>query len=112
MKDGRLHLSYGVMGGGYQPCGHAHVLTNIVDFGMDVQEAIDAPRMFFNEMTHQLQAERHVPQATVDGLEALGHDVVRVDEPIGGAQAILFDRVRGTLAGGSDPRKDGCALGY
>jgi len=112
MKQGLPHLSFGVMGGGYQPCGHAHVLTNMVDFGMDPQEAIDAPRMFFEERTHVLQAERSVPSATVEGLRALGHEVVEAPGPIGGAQAILIDRAAGTLVGGSDPRKDGAAVGY
>ncbi|WP_186399865.1 gamma-glutamyltransferase [Stappia sp. P2PMeth1] len=112
LKDGRPYLSFGVMGGGYQPCGHAHVLSNIVDFGMDPQEAIDAPRMFFDETTHVLQAERHVPHETLVGLRDLGHQVEIVAEPIGGGQAILIDRARGVLVGGSDPRKDGCAIGY
>ncbi len=112
LKDGRPHISFGVMGGGYQPCGHAHVLTNMVDFGMDPQQAIDAPRMFFDETTHVLQAENHVPEATLSGLRALGHEVVPSGGPIGGAQAILIDRQNGMLVGGSDPRKDGCAIGY
>ncbi len=112
LKDGLPHLSFGVMGGGYQPCGHAHVLSNIVDFGMDVQEAIDAPRMFFDEMSYVLHAERTVPEATVAGLQALGHQIERVPGAIGGAQAIMIDRVNGMLVGGSDPRKDGMASGY
>lgn len=112
LKDGRPHLSFGVMGGGYQPCGHAHVLTNMVDYGMDPQAAIDAPRMFFDETSYVLHAERTVPEATIAGLQALGHQVERVAGAIGGAQAILFDRENGMLVGGSDPRKDGMAAGY
>ncbi|MXN64988.1 gamma-glutamyltransferase [Stappia sp. GBMRC 2046] len=112
LSEGRPYLSFGVMGGGYQPCGHAHVLGNITDFGMDVQEAIDAPRMFFDEKSYVLHAERYVPEATVDGLRALGHTVERVPGAIGGAQAIRIDRARGILEGGSDPRKDGMAAGY
>lgn len=112
MKNGLPHLVFGVMGGGYQPCGHAHVLTNMVDFGMDPQEAIDQPRMFFNEKTHVLQAERGIPEATLAGLRARGHEITMIEEPIGGAQAILFDRDGGMLVGGSDPRKDGLAIGY
>jgi gamma-glutamyltranspeptidase/glutathione hydrolase len=84
----------------------------MVDFGMDPQQAIDLPRMFFNEKTHVLQAERGVPEQTLAGLGALGHEIMLVDEPIGGAQAILIDRENGMLVGGSDPRKDGCAIGY
>ena len=113
LKDGAPYMSYGVMGGGYQPCGHAHVLSNHVDFGMNMQEAIDCPRMFMNEKTLSLQAEGSVPAATIAGLKALGHDVEMVDVPIGGAQAIMVDHANGGgLIGGSDPRKDGCALGY
>lgn len=112
LKDGEPYLSFGVMGGGYQPCGHAHVISNICDFQMDVQAAIDCPRLFMDEKTLALRAETHVPERTVQGLVARGHEVQRAAEPIGGAQAIQFDRQTGGLIGGSDPRKDGCALGY
>ncbi|AXS38858.1 gamma-glutamyltransferase [Breoghania sp. L-A4] len=111
-KDGAPWISFGVMGGGYQPCGHAHVLGNIVDFGMDVQQAIDMPRMFFDERTHVLQVEQGVSQPTRAGLEALGHRLDEAVLPLGGSQAIMIDRENGVLVGGSDPRKDGCALGW
>ncbi len=109
-KDGRAALSYGVMGGQYQPVGQVHVLSNIVDFGMDVQAAIDFPRGLHYESVYQL--EDGVPPATFDGLGKLGHNVARLRAPHGGGQAIWIDWERGTLTGGSDPRKDGCALGY
>ncbi len=113
LKDGLPYMSFGVMGGGYQPCGHAHVLSNHLDYGMDMQEAIDCPRMFIDEKTLSLQAETSVPPETVEALKALGHEVSRVASPIGGGQAIMVDRANGGgLIGGSDPRKDGCALGY
>lgn len=111
-KDGKPWISFGVMGGGYQPCGHAHVLGNIVDFGMDVQQAIDCPRIFFDEKTHVLQVEQSVSQATRAGLEALGHRLEEAESPHGGSQAIMMDRDNGVLIAGSDPRKDGCALGW
>jgi gamma-glutamyltranspeptidase/glutathione hydrolase len=79
LKNGAPWLSFGVMGGQYQACGHAHLLTNIIDYGMDVQAAIDFPRMFFDLETHALQAERLVPPSTLDGLKALGHTVVPAD---------------------------------
>ncbi len=110
MKDGRVRLSYGVMGGGFQPVGHVHVLTNLFDFGMDVQEAIDCPRAF--HVSGTLDLERGVPAATVEGLKALGHAVAVPEMPWGGGQAIAVDWETGALAGGSDPRKDGCAIGY
>jgi gamma-glutamyltranspeptidase / glutathione hydrolase len=109
-RDGRCELSFGVMGAHYQPMGHAQVITNMVDYGMDVQAAIDAPRVFF--LGDSAVVERGLPGATVDGLRARRHDVVRAPSPWGGAQAIGIDWRRGVLIGGSDPRKDGCALGY
>ena len=59
MRDGRCEMPFGVMGADYQPMGHAHVVTNMVDYGMDVQDAIDAPRMFFEGETTEV--ERGVP---------------------------------------------------
>ncbi|WP_439530119.1 gamma-glutamyltransferase [Pannonibacter sp.] len=112
LKDGAPWLSFGVMGGHYQPCGHVHVLTNIIDHGIDVQEAIDTPRLFLDDTFTKLQVENGIPQGAVEGLSARGHDVIKAGAPIGGAQAIMIDRKRGILTGGSDPRKDGHAAGY
>lgn len=109
-RNGRPVMPFGVMGGQYQPVGQVHVLTNIVDHGMDVQAAIDHPRALHYEGVYQLEAG--VPEPVAQGLAKLGHKTVRVDEPHGGGQAIWIDAERGTLTGGSDPRKDGCALGY
>ena len=110
MKDGKVAYAYGVMGGGYQPVGHTHVLTNMIDYGMDPQEAIDSPRVF--HITGRLDVERGLGEDVMAGLAALGHEVGRPDMPWGGGQIIAVDWENGTLAGGSDPRKDGCALGY
>jgi gamma-glutamyltranspeptidase/glutathione hydrolase len=109
-KAGRTLMPFGVMGGQYQPVGQAHLVTNMLDYGCDVQEAIDMPRGLHYENVYQL--EDGVPAAIVDGLRKLGHQTTSVDRPLGGAQAIWIDWDRGTLTGGSDPRKDGCALGY
>jgi gamma-glutamyltranspeptidase/glutathione hydrolase len=109
-RNGRAVMSYGVMGGQYQPTGQSRVLTNIVDYGMDVQEALDQPRGLYLDGVFQL--EDSVPEAVARGLERIGHTVSRVPNPLGGGQAIWIDHDRGTLTGGSDPRKDGCALGY
>ncbi|GGB39435.1 gamma-glutamyltransferase [Roseibium aquae] len=111
LKDGAPWLSFGVMGGHYQACGHAHLLTNIIDYGMDVQAAIDAPRMFFDVETHALNIESTVPARTVDSLRYRGHEASIATTAIGGAQAIMIDRERGVLTAGSDPRKDGHAAG-
>ena len=108
-KDGRILGPFGVMGGGYQPQGHARLLTNMVDFGMDVQEAIDCPRVFAEG--NVLHAERGMPEHVRSGLADLGHDIAVRRVPIGGAQAILKGE-NGVMSAGSDPRKDGIALGY
>jgi gamma-glutamyltranspeptidase/glutathione hydrolase len=110
MRNGRCEMPFGVMGAHFQPMGHAHLVTNVVDYGMDLQQAIDLPRSFF--VADVSAVERGVPQPTVDGLRRRAHDVVTVPMPWGGGQAIKIDWQRGVLIGGSDPRKDGCALGY
>ena len=110
MRSGRCEMPFGVMGADYQPMGHTHVITNMVDYGMDVQAAIDHPRMFYEGETTEV--ERGVPAATVEGLKRRGHNVALRPAPWGGGQAIVIDWKTGTLIGGSDPRKDGCALGY
>src|SRR5229473_3510636 len=110
MRDGRCDLAFGVMGGGYQSMGHAHFIVNLVDYGMDVQAAIEHPRVFFaGEVT---EIERGISAEAVAGLKSRGHDVALRLQPFGGGQAIRIDWQRGVLIGGSDHRKDGCAIGY
>jgi gamma-glutamyltranspeptidase/glutathione hydrolase len=109
-QEGHVVAGFGVMGAHYQPTGHAHVIGNMVDFGMDPQAAIEAPRMFFGE--DGLSLERSVPAATADGLAERGHRIAWADKPHGGSQMIWLDRDRGVIVGASDPRKDGCALGW
>jgi gamma-glutamyltranspeptidase/glutathione hydrolase len=99
-----------VMGGAYQAMGHAHVISNIVDHGMDLQTAIDWPRVFFEG--EQVQLENGTSDDVMEALRGYGHDVARRALPHGGGQAIGIDWDRGVLIGASDPRKDGCALGY
>ena len=110
MRDGRCELAFGVMGAHYQPMGHAHVVTNLVDYRMDLQAAIDSPRVFFEG--EDTIVERGIPAATIDGLEQRDHHVTVRQRPWGGGQAIAIDWQRGVLIGASDARKDGCALGY
>jgi gamma-glutamyltranspeptidase/glutathione hydrolase len=110
MRNGRCEMSFGVMGGGYQAMGHAHFISNVVDYGMDIQAAIDGPRAFFEG--EKTMVERSVPAATVDGLKSRVHVIMVRPLPLGGGQAIRIDWERGVLIGASDPRKDGCALGY
>lgn len=109
-REGRVIMPFGVMGGGYQPNGHARFVTNMLTYGMSPQAAIDAPRSFAT--LGDLQLERGYPLSVAEALARLGHHVTRPDAPLGGAQAIHIDHDRGVLIGASDPRKDGCALGY
>ncbi|MEO0892712.1 MAG: gamma-glutamyltransferase family protein [Pseudomonadota bacterium] len=108
-REGRVMLPFGVMGGQYQSTGHARFVTNLEDFGMTPQAAIDAPRSFAEK--GELQIEEGYSEAVRTALAEMGHNVVLRERPLGGAQAIMI-REDGVLEGGSDPRKDGCALGY
>jgi len=103
-------LTYGVMGGQYQPVGQSHILQNIFEFDFSIQEAIDFPRAFILENNYKL--EQSIPREILNGLKKIGHNVEYSKETHGGSQAIYIDRNKGVLIGGSDPRKDGCALGY
>jgi gamma-glutamyltranspeptidase/glutathione hydrolase len=105
---GRVTMPFGVMGGAYQPCGHARFVSNLVDYGMDPQAAIDAPRCFSGP--EGMEVERGYSDAVRIELAEMGHKVVVPATPLGGAQAIRIDGE--VLVGASDPRKDGCALGY
>ncbi len=109
-KGGEAVMPYGVMGGHFQPMGQTWFLSNFFEHGLDVQEALDLPRIFPNRGT--IEVERGVPEAARAKLAAMGHKVAVVDKPHGGGQAIFIDRARGVLTAGSDPRKDGLALGY
>ncbi len=108
--EGRFLMPFGVMGGGYQPQGHVRLISNLIDFGMDPQAAIDAPRSFSDAGVTWL--EKGYEEKTAEGLAARGHEVRRRAMPLGGAQAIAIDTETGVLTGASDPRKDGCALGW
>lgn len=111
-KQGRACMPFGVMGGMYQAQGHAHFLGNLFDFGLDLQEAVDLPRVFASP-SEPIELESTVPADVVADLARRGHDIAESpDKPIGGAQAIWIDWDAGVLTGASDGRKDGCALGY
>ena len=110
MKGDLAAAPFGVMGGQYQAAGHAAFLSNVLDRGMDVQQAINHPRSFAFDGT--LRLEPLVDERTAADLARRGHVLDRSDRPMGGAQSIWIDRRRGVLVAGSDPRKDGCALAY
>ncbi|MGI9356302.1 MAG: gamma-glutamyltransferase [Rhizobiaceae bacterium] len=111
-RDGKTVMSFGVMGGEYQAMGHLQFLTRYFDYGLDVQEAQDAPRWMVDPFTGEAEIEGAVPDAIVEKLRSMGHKIARAEAPIGGSQAIAIDWETGVLTGGSDPRKDGCAIGY
>jgi gamma-glutamyltranspeptidase/glutathione hydrolase len=113
-KDGNLLFTFGVMGGLMQPQGHVQVLLNIIDFSMDVQTALNAPRFRYiqgNECTF----EPDIPASVLQELANKGHRVARLDDPysqqFGGGQIIMVHPSTKVLIAGSDPRKDGCAIG-
>ncbi len=110
MKDGKAFAAFGVMGAAFQPIGHVYMLTNMLDYGLDAQEAIDCPRMFFEG--GEVQIESSVPAATAERMALMGHKITVRPDPWGGAQIVVIDRDNHGLIGASDPRKDGVALGY
>ena len=109
-RDGKAVMSFGVTGGHFQPFGQIQIMTNILDYGMGVQESIDQPRIFARG--DQFNVEGTVPGAVVDGLRKLGHNVTRAENPLGTAQAVWIDWEHGLLRGGADGRRDGIALGW
>jgi gamma-glutamyltranspeptidase/glutathione hydrolase len=110
MKDGKPWVSYGVMGGDHQAQGHTQVVVNLIDFGMNIQEAGEAARV--NHGNNGLQVESAVSEAARAGLTDRGHKVTVSIGAYGGFQGIMFDPRTGVLMGGSDPRKDGLAIGW
>lgn len=109
LENGAPRVVFGVMGGAYQPLGHAHVLTSMFEHGLDPQAAVDCPRAFFEAGGSSL--EHGVPEQVAAQLAEMGHTVTRAPEPFGGAQMIVIDQQNGILQGASDPRKDGFAAG-
>jgi gamma-glutamyltranspeptidase/glutathione hydrolase len=128
MKDGQPYISFGLMGGGMQPQGHMQILINVVDYGMNLQEAGDAARLNHIggrgstdaldaediDLLGTLHVEPGIPAATVEKLLAMGHRVEVIDNGImfGGYQAILRDPETGVYTGATEMRKDGLAIGY
>ena len=116
-KDGKLLMSYGVMGGDIQAQGHVQVLVNLVERGMNLQQAIEAPRVRYMA-GKGVMLEDTLPANVIDGLIERGHERVLPPAGIkhralmGGGQAIMIDPDTGALSGASDPRKDGIAIGY
>lgn len=121
-KDGKPLFTYGVMGGSMQPQGHVQVLLNILEFGMNLQEAGDAPRFRhsgssqpdYGVMTDggRVNLESGIPYGVIRALMGKGHRIATARGGYGGYQGIWIDHERGILLGASESRKDGCAIGY
>ena len=123
-RDGKPWLSFGLMGGAMQPQGHAQIVINLIDFGMNLQEAGDAPRIHHDGSTEPagqnlamtdggvLQLESGFPYETIRALMNAGHHVEFANGPYGGYQAIARDHAQGVYIGASESRKDGQAAGY
>jgi gamma-glutamyltranspeptidase / glutathione hydrolase len=107
-----LHTVFGVTGGFMQPQGHLQILVNLLDYDLDVQSALDCPR-FWWKAGYQVTVENGFPEATYERLQAWGHEITRQGHRgMGGGQIIRVWPDRDVLAGGSEPRQDGCALGF
>lgn len=122
-KDGQPWMSFGVMGGSFQPLGHVEILMNMIDFGMNAQEAGDAPRIDHQGSSEptgekmkdsgQITLENGIPYETIRALMQMGHRVGwAIPGSYGGYQAIRFDPVYKVYFGASDARKDGQAAGF
>jgi gamma-glutamyltranspeptidase/glutathione hydrolase len=121
-KDGKPLFAFGVMGGSMQPQGHVQVLCNILDFGMGIQEAGDAPRIRHSGSSQptgqvmtdggQVVFESGILPEVIRELVARGHTIGKDNGGYGGYQGIWFDWEKNVLIGGTESRKDGCALGY
>ena len=109
-ENGKLIVSFGVMGGQYQAAGHAYVLSQMIDFGLNPQQAIDFPRVFPNN--NILDFDNKFDKDVIDDLALRWHEINHPASPIGGGQMILIDNDRDVLIGASDWRKDGLAIGY
>jgi gamma-glutamyltranspeptidase/glutathione hydrolase len=122
MKDGKPLISFGLMGGAMQPQGHAQIIVNMVDFGMNLQEAGDAARINHTGSSQPtgstmidggvVHMETQFSKETRDALEAMGHTLGDSDGGFGGYQAIMWDEEQGVYYGASEVRKDGQAAGY
>ncbi len=112
-KDGEFLMTFGAMGGAVQPQQHVQLFLNIVEFGMNAQQAVEIPRINHGSGL-SVTVEPGIDEAVLAQLEAWGHEIQRrtTRGGVGGAQLILFDRLTGAMIGGSTPHKDGMAVVY
>jgi gamma-glutamyltranspeptidase/glutathione hydrolase len=121
-KDGKPYISFGLMGGAMQPQGHAQIVVNLIDFGMNLQEAGDAPRIYHDgssEPTGEVMTDGGIVNLesgfsfeTINALMSRGHKIQFNKGGYGGYQAIMYDSKNKVYFGASESRKDGHAAGY
>jgi len=115
LRDGRPFATIGTPGGARIVSTMTLLVSNLVDFGMGIQQAIEAPRFYARDTDQELSVEARLPPATIDALTVMGYKVNRMGEYdlfFGGAQGIVIDRKTGRRIGGADPRRDGAVIGY
>ncbi|RXZ81919.1 gamma-glutamyltransferase [Paenibacillaceae bacterium] len=119
LKDGKPFMLYGSMGGEGQPQTQAAMLTRVIDFGYNIQQAIEAPRWLYGRTwgadTDSFKLEARIASSVLEMLQTKGHQAeftVDWSEEMGHAQGILFNPKQGTLSAGADPRGDGLALSW
>lgn len=112
MERGKPLISFGFVGGDVQPQGQVQFLCNVVDFGMNLQNALDAPRWRYEGTGASIALEQTIPQSSRQNLTNRGHEISGSGGFFGGGQALLIHPGYGTFQGGSDSRRDGCAIGY
>ena len=114
MQRGDQNIGFGIMGGANQPMAHAQFVSNFVDYGMNLQQALEAPRFFKGSpLGCEVMIEARMPEATLERLATMGHEVVvraEYSQEMGRGQAILHDSSTGVNYAGSDPRADGAAI--
>ncbi len=121
-KNGQPWLAFGLMGGDMQPQGHTQIIVNLIDFGMNLQEAGDAARYYHEGSSEptgtlmttggELHLESGVPDDVRRDLRKMGHKITETVGTYGGYQAVAWDPVQKVFAGATESRKDGCAMGY
>src|SRR5262249_39786227 len=114
MRRGTQHVAFGIMGGANQPMAHAQFVSNFVDYGMNLQQALEAPRFFKGSpLGFDVSIEARMPKATLTRLGEMGHNVTlraEYSQEMGRGQAILHDAATSVNYAGSDPRADGAAI--
>ncbi|MFN2530915.1 MAG: gamma-glutamyltransferase [Pyrinomonadaceae bacterium] len=112
LKENKPLISFGFVGGDVQPQGQVQFLCNVFDFRMNVQDALDAPRWRYDDVVGHVGLEASIPGETWQDLKRRGHEIAGSGGFFGGGQAILIHPEYRTFQGGSDSRRDGCAIGY